>query len=404
VCKRSITGEQLKAQGDKFWNMRLIFSDPGMFTTEAVEDLDGWDRHAGSPDVGIAVLDSGVFYNTPCFYYEVEGLALGNLDHNASKCFLTNYYAQGDPEDASSARKVNIFDPLCDVAGHGTYSAGIIGAKHIPGTHNPTEVKKYVGSTGMNEYVTMTSYKVLDDNNVVDALAVLSALEDIAERNKKGDQKIHVVNMSLEMSRGYYGEIYDEILTFIQKNKDIIFVISAGNDNCCNLDKGPDRLPADAYSYENVLVVGMFKYKPDGTGFDLIGEGAYGEKRVHLLAPAGVYAPSSSIMGVSYVGANGTSIAAPHVAGAAGLIRSIYDSVDANLIVSLLKQWGNKTYGSLEKRSKYGILNLSYLWDVEPKSEGRAMKSRPATDMSSRDGNMEGRQRPDIQKRDLRME
>jgi thermitase len=266
-----------------------------------------WDTTQGSSNVRIAILDSGIDMNHP----DLTGKVVYQYD------FV------GNDADATDDR------------GHGTHVAGTVAAR----TNNKDASGNYVGVAGTCPNCSLVNFKVLDANNVGTDANYVSAI-NFATR--LGTKKPHVINMSFTEKAG------SSALEAAINNawaKGIVVVASAGN----NGTDGTKYYPA---AYQNVIAVAA----TDRDDKRAIFENKPGEYMVTVYTSTGscclhkyyeasnagpwvdVAAPGKGIMSTTptyastcmpscyaqnYDGTfNGTSMAAPHVSGLAGLILS----------------------------------------------------------------------------------
>jgi hypothetical protein len=118
----------------------------------------------------------------------------------------------------------------------------------------------------------------------------------------------------------------------------ILFVAAAGNSSA-NVDKSPFQPAGYSAKLDNVLTVAATDSKDKPASFT-----NYGKKTVHLAAPGvGIL---STVPGNKYAKLSGTSMAAPHVAGAAALVLSVYPDLD---------------YKELKKRLVYSVDRVATL-------------------------------------------
>ena len=176
------------------------------------------------------------------------------------------------------------------------------------------------------------SVRILDENNEATLDRVIEGICWCMEND------VDIINMS-------FGSTYNSSLLqqTIQEAKEqgIVFVGAAGNNNAAGVE-----YPA---AYEEVLSVGSINYKGEkensatGNGIDVV-------------------APGNDIISQTMFGlytcSDGTSLAAAHVTGVAGLLLSKDTSVTGEFIGELLKQtaidMGNsRDYGS-------GLIDLDY--------------------------------------------
>ena len=183
-----------------------------------------------------------------------------------------------------------------DKRGHGTHVAGTIGAKD-----------NNFGTKGVAHGATIVPVKVLDDNGNGPWSHVLKGLDYVAAASIRGD----VANLSLG-AKGTPGR-WDRFWN-TDKNKingairnlgssGVYVTISAGND----ASQAKDYWPA-AINGTNVYTISSMT-----SGYNLSSFSNYGN------GPVDYAAPGSSILsthkGGGYAYKNGTSMAAPHVAG-----------------------------------------------------------------------------------------
>ncbi|HEX6098314.1 MAG TPA: S8 family serine peptidase [Thermoanaerobaculia bacterium] len=190
-----------------------------------------------------------------------------------------------------------------DDSGHGTHVAGIVGANGG-------------GLTGVAPEVSLLAYKVLDQDGSGDSSAVIEALERAADPNGDGDLSDHVdvVNMSL----GAPAVADDPMMDAVQNavNAGIVVVVSSGNYGGFYSVGTPGVSPA-------AITVGAITRENTVAGFSSRGPTAF-----ELLAKPEIVAPGVGIVSARHGGgtiaANGTSMAAPHVAGIAALVRAVH--------------------------------------------------------------------------------
>ncbi|UVI32158.1 S8 family peptidase [Paenibacillus spongiae] len=239
-----------------------------------IETEKGWGVSKGSDKVLVAVLDTGVQTDHP-------DLA-GKLHAG------TNIVTPGEaPED--------------DV-GHGTHVAGIIAAV----------VNNSEGVAGLSWYNKVLPVKVLDSSG---AGSTYSVAEGIIWATDNGAK---VINMSL----GNYAEaefLHDAIKYAF--DRDVVLIAASGNDNT--------ERPGYPAAYPEVFAVASTD--PDGSKSSFSNYGDY----IDVAAPGASIA--STYPGSQYAALSGTSMASPHVAALAGLIRSINPKLTNTQVMDIMR-------------------------------------------------------------------
>jgi subtilisin family serine protease len=244
-----------------------IYTDTGKTVGTPGDDINVtpvWDAGITETAAKVAVIDSGVALDHPDL--EANLLSEEGMD-----------FVDGDSQPA-------------DQNGHGTHVAGTIGATG----NNQT------GVTGVAWKAPLLPIRVLD------AQGNGSLEQAIAGYTYAAAQGARVVNLSLGGSEPSQAE-YDAI----RAAKDVLFVAAAGNDTA-DVD-ATDSYPC-AYDLPNVLCVAA-----TGGSDELASFSNYGATTVDIAAP-GVDILSTYTNADGYWWLNGTSMAAPHVAGAAALL------------------------------------------------------------------------------------
>lgn len=203
-------------------------------------------------------------------------------------------------------------DPMDD-NGHGTHVAGIIGAKGDNG----------IGTAGLMWNVQLVPLKVLNANGVGQLSDILVALGYVIENVEHHGVQIKAVNASFGGSEFSASE--RDAITMLQ-NDGILFVAAAGNAFNNN-----DITPVFPAGYSNPLFGGLLNIISVAATDQqdrLATFSGFGVNSVHVGAP-GVYILSTVPGGYDFL--SGTSMAAPHVAGLAGLLYSYYDGVHNTL-------------------------------------------------------------------------
>jgi len=242
-----------------------------------------WAVTTGSSSIVVGVVDTGVDYTHPDLAANVwsnpggiAGCGAGTHGYNAitKSC---------DPKDDHN---------------HGTHVSGTIGARG----------NNALGVVGVNWTTQIMGLKFLDANGsgtISDAIAAI----DFAIAAKQAGVNVRVLNNSWGGS-GFSQALLDEINKAGENG--ILFVAAAGN-NGLSVDSQP-FYPC-SYAASNLICVAATDQNDNLASFS-----NYGAASVHLAAP-GKYIVST-IRGGAYAMYNGTSMATPHVSGAAALILS----------------------------------------------------------------------------------
>ena len=192
-----------------------------------------------------------------------------------------------------------------DAHGHGTHVAGTIAAAGDNG----------VGIAGVAYDAKIMPIRALDAGGTGTFAATASAYD------YAGDLGLKVVNVSIGSTYESEAE-YDAIAA----HPDTLYVIAAGN-SAVDVDSN-DAYPCK-HGLPNIICVGATTPLDTAASFS-----NYGATTVDLFAP-GLGITSTYRFG-NYVQMHGTSMAAPHVAGAAALVRAVRPGLDALAVKALL--------------------------------------------------------------------
>jgi subtilisin family serine protease len=281
-----LTFEQawLHDTGQTFGDLDSI---PPSFTGTYDADIDApeaWNISTGSPDVTIAIADSGMDYTHPDLAPNVVG------GHD---------FGSNDP------------DPFPQGSDHGTHVAGIAGAVGNNG----------FGVAGVSWQSRLMPLKVSGPDGTIMAGDLASAM--IHARNAG----VEVVNASLGGA-----DLSSAVRNAINGSPNVLFVVSAGNDEK-DIDHPLENLIPEAQQFPcehpapNIICVAATNHRDElAASFS-----NWGATSVDLAAPG------ASILSTTFAGAttysgpfafkSGTSMATPMVAGTAALIFGLYPGV-----------------------------------------------------------------------------
>ncbi|MFO7774772.1 MAG: S8 family peptidase, partial [Candidatus Hydrogenedentota bacterium] len=266
--------------------------------------LEAWEHTTGSSEVVVAVIDTGV-------YYTHEDLT-DNMWENPEPEFDDIHGARWTDGDGT----LTSGDPMDDNS-HGTHVAGTIGAVGDNGR----------GVAGVNWDIQLMALRFMDDAGMGAVSDAISAIEYAI------DHGADIINASWGTE-----DRSDSLEAILQQAADanVLVAASAGNDGSDNDDT--PFFPA-SFDLPNIISVASSTAEDTRSSFS-----NWGKESVHLAAPGSQI--KSTMPDNDYGYKAGTSMAAPHVAGAAALFYSLnsragYEMVKAKILetVTPLEAW-----------------------------------------------------------------
>lgn len=251
----------------------------------------GWQLSKGSNDVIVAVVDTGV-----------------DLNHSD----LTDRLIQG-------FNAIDNTKPAADDVGHGSHVAGIIAAS----------VNNNLGIAGMTWNNPIMPVKVLDNSGAGNAYNVAKGIIWATDHGAK------VINMSL----GNYAQadfLHDAVK--YAYDRDVVLVAASGNDNTSD--------PGYPAAYPEVVAVAATDSDFQKASFSNFGN------YIDVSAPGVNIA--STYKNNQYASLSGTSMASPHVAALAALIRSANPALTNKQVMDILRNTASDL-GSAGQDPYYGF-------------------------------------------------
>jgi hypothetical protein len=264
---------------------------------------DAWNKTKGLASVVVAVIDTGIDLDHPDLVANLKlpGRDLVNLVGVSPS---PGWVFEGDFLGVDS-------DPQ-DEVGHGTHVAGTIAAM----TNNAVGVAGVTWNCKLLPVKVLTRMKRLSDGRVTG----VGISTDIAAGIRwAADHGAHILNMSLGSSSSTFVE--SDAVAYAQ-SKGCLVVAAMGND-------GPAAGPSYPAAYNKVFAVGAIQQNEKLASFSQIGA------HIDVVAP-GVGIRSTD-WNNTYSYKDGTSMATPHAAGVAALVKSAKTSLTADEIADIIR-------------------------------------------------------------------
>ena len=300
----------LYAEPDYIEELHLMPNDPlyrQLWGTRKIEASSAWNYTVGSNEVAVGVIDTGIDYRHPDIRENMWVSPDGRL---------ANGWNFAD----------NNRNPI-DLDGHGTHVAGTIGA--VGNNH--------IGVTGICWDVKVVALKF--------GLDIASA---IAAINFANQYDIPILNSS------WGGRVYSPALKHAIEQYRGLFIASAGNNGENN-----DEYPVYPASFDCDNIISVAATNPDD---DLTRFSNYGIGTVDLAAP-GIDILSLGLDD-EYSGQNGTSMSAPHVAGAAALLKSYIPEISVSALKYIILASVVKHRSLADKITTGGVLNVNDMFQL----------------------------------------
>ncbi len=321
----------------EMWGLNNTGQDGGTADAD-VDAPEAWDITTGDSDVVIAVIDTGVDYNhedlSANMWVNPGEIAGNGIDDDGN----------GVVDDIHGFSALNDNGDPMDGNGHGTHVAGTIGADGNNG----------VGVVGVNWDVSIIGCQFLNaggSGSLADAVECIDYITDL-----KVNRGIDVRATNNSWGGGGFSQTLKDSIE-AGGDAGIMFVAAAGNGA-----SDRDQNPGYPGSYDSAAIVAVASTDRNDA---MSSFSDYGLVSVDLGAPGS--AILSSTPGNAYSVFSGTSMASPHVAGAAALVWSLDPSLSVAEMKALLMETGDSLPALDGKTASGKRLNLlSALEEADP--------------------------------------
>ncbi|HEV3307081.1 MAG TPA: FG-GAP-like repeat-containing protein [Candidatus Sulfotelmatobacter sp.] len=318
----------------QMWNLLNTGQNGGTVGDDVGATL-AWNLATGDHNVIVATIDTGIDYTHPDL--------IPNLFHNAADCNGVDDGSNGCYGISTVYYTSSVFDDN----GHGTHVSGIVGAA---GNNS-------LGVVGINWNVQLMSCKFLDSTGSGQTSDAISCLDYVLQMKNSG-YNIVATNNSWGSSE-YSQALTDAIQA--QQQAGILFIAASGNT--FSDDDITPTYPANTL-LPNVISVAATTRTDALSVFSNLGQHS-----VHLGAPGEEIL--STWPGNNYAVLSGTSMATPHITGAAALLLAQQPALDWRGIKNLILAGGDSR-SSLAQTITGKRLNLNGSMTCSGKSaEGR---------------------------------
>jgi subtilisin family serine protease/uncharacterized protein YhfF len=322
-----------------------------------IDAPEAWSVTTGSDSVTVAVIDTGIDYTHP----DLSSQMWINPGENCPGCRTDGIDNDGNGyiDDWRGWDFANGDNDPMDDNGHGTHVAGTIGAAGNNG----------IGVVGVNWRVRLMPVKFIGADGTGTAADAVSAVLYAADKG------------ATVLNNSWGGDDYSQALAdaiTVADTQGALFVAAAGNSGTDN-DSMP-TYPA-SYALPNVVTVAATDNSDQLAYFSNVGR-----KSVDLAAPGlNIY---STWPGGTYQYMSGTSMAAPHVSGAAALAKAAFPSASGLGLKALLLESVDPlsslssytaTGGRLNVNSAVTCNGAPKLWFESPSSGFDAEVGTPVT-------------------------
>lgn len=293
IRRLSITPVDTAFQDGTLWGLRNLGQLGGLPGAD-IGATNAWDVTVGGTNVLVAVVDSGIRHthvDLAAQMWRNPGEIAGNGVDDDGDGYVDNVFGANTVAGTGDANDDN---------GHGTHVAGTIGAAaNNGGAH-----------VGVAWNVRLMAVKAADRFGNLPSSAIIAGVDFAVAKGAR------IINASF----GGYGFNQAEFDAFLRaRNAGVLVVAAAGND-AINTDVFPS-FPS-AFPLDNIISVAALDRRDGLAAFS-----NYGRNSVHLGAPGVEIFSTYHTSDTSYVELQGTSMAAPHVAGVAALVFSLTNTI-----------------------------------------------------------------------------
>lgn len=320
-------------QENKLWGLRNPGGVNGYVAGADIDTVEAWAIRHDASGIVVAVTDTGIRHDHEDLFpnmWQNPGEIAGNgVDDDGN----------GVIDDVFGYNALHRNGDTMDELGHGSHVAGIIGAH---GNNN-------LGTTGVAWNVQLMSGKFLGPfgGTTSDAVTVIDYAREMGA---------DIINAS--WGGGGESQMLRRAIADCA-TAGMLFVAAAGNYGADN-DSAP-QYPA-SFQLPNIVAVAASNASDELTAFS-----NYGRNTVHIVAPGWQIWSTFHESPSAYRFQQGTSMAAPHVAGALALARAHFPDDSADELIARLYRSADLLPALNEKVTSGGRLNLfRLLSDSEP--------------------------------------